>query len=345
MGRLSDFTPVEADFPDLADVPAAAEFTFVADGKDYNVTLAQMPELLGVGAVPSDDGGDVVGPTGATTGHAVVFNGATGKVVASAGAAPALIGHTQLLATITDAGNAASKNVGTTAGTVAAGDDSRFDAAAPIASPTLTGTPAAPTAAQGTDTTQIATTAFVVAEITAVALTDGAGAAAAIATEAGVSTVWSTDDAGDPAYLVIDNVDEATLADLLEGTEGVIPSAATLKAAREWTALSVVAGSPNLASIAWNAELNRTISTAADFTVTFAGLDTQVGDRLSGALYVTNTDGSTITITFTDGDGDPDAPTVLPDATTIDVTAGDTALIHFETLPDGTVFVVHRITI
>jgi hypothetical protein len=37
---------------------------------------------------------------------------------------------------------------------------------------------------------------------------------------------------------------------------------------------------------------------------------------------------------------------VLPDAaTTIDVTAGDTALIHFETLPDGTVFVVHRITI
>lgn len=37
------------------------------------------------------------------------------------------------------------------------------DAAAPLASPTFTGVPAAPTAAEGTDTTQIATTAFVLA--------------------------------------------------------------------------------------------------------------------------------------------------------------------------------------
>jgi hypothetical protein len=37
----------------------------------------------------------------------------------------------------------------------------QIDAKAPIASPTLTGTPAAPTAATGTNTTQIATTAFV----------------------------------------------------------------------------------------------------------------------------------------------------------------------------------------
>lgn len=37
--------------------------------------------------------------------------------------------------------------------------------AAPLASPTFTGTPAAPTAAQGTNTTQLATTAFVKAEI------------------------------------------------------------------------------------------------------------------------------------------------------------------------------------
>ena len=39
--------------------------------------------------------------------------------------------------------------------------------AAPINSPTFTGIPAAPTAAQGTDTTQLATTAFVNAEIAA----------------------------------------------------------------------------------------------------------------------------------------------------------------------------------
>ena len=40
-------------------------------------------------------------------------------------------------------------------------------AAAPTTSPTFTGTPVAPTAAQGTNTTQIATTAFVNAEIAA----------------------------------------------------------------------------------------------------------------------------------------------------------------------------------
>lgn len=42
---------------------------------------------------------------------------------------------------------------------------------APLASPALTGTPTAPTAAAGTDTTQIATTAFVQQEIDANALT------------------------------------------------------------------------------------------------------------------------------------------------------------------------------
>ena len=39
------------------------------------------------------------------------------------------------------------------------------DAKAPINSPSLTGTPTAPTAASGTNTTQIATTAFVQGEL------------------------------------------------------------------------------------------------------------------------------------------------------------------------------------
>lgn len=42
--------------------------------------------------------------------------------------------------------------------------DKLDDCAAPLASPTLTGTPAAPTAAADTNTTQIATTAFVVGQ-------------------------------------------------------------------------------------------------------------------------------------------------------------------------------------
>lgn len=42
---------------------------------------------------------------------------------------------------------------------------SALDAKAPVASPTFTGTPAAPTATGGTNTTQLATTAFVQAAI------------------------------------------------------------------------------------------------------------------------------------------------------------------------------------
>ena len=50
-----------------------------------------------------------------------------------------------------------------------------LDSKAPLASPALSGTPTAPTAAQGTDTTQIATTAFVVGALNA--LLNGAPAA------------------------------------------------------------------------------------------------------------------------------------------------------------------------
>lgn len=46
-------------------------------------------------------------------------------------------------------------------------------AAAPLASPTFTGTPAAPTAASGTNTTQVATTAFVNAEMAYMPAQDG----------------------------------------------------------------------------------------------------------------------------------------------------------------------------
>lgn len=50
---------------------------------------------------------------------------------------------------------------GTTAGTAAQGNDSRITGAAPLASPTFTGTPAAPTPTAGDSSTKIATTAFV----------------------------------------------------------------------------------------------------------------------------------------------------------------------------------------
>jgi len=72
----------------------------------------------------------VVGPSGAVDQAIVIFNGTTGKLLADS--------------------------------TVVVGS------LAPKASPALTGTPTAPTAAAGTDTTQIATTAFVQDEVAAV---------------------------------------------------------------------------------------------------------------------------------------------------------------------------------
>jgi hypothetical protein len=215
---------------------------------------------------------------------------------------------------------------------------------APLASPTLTGVPAAPTAAVGTDTTQIATTAYVKAEIASVALTDGEEAADAIATESGVSKVWGTDDSGDPAYYTVDNISVATTAEILARTAGKVLTASNTGAIREWTVFAPVV---NVVRITWDAVLNRTVTTAVNLTLTFDAVDGDwAGDRLTGGLEISNTDGSSITVTLTNGDGDPDAPVVLAGGgTTFDVTAGDTALVHFETMANGTVYVVHRDTI
>lgn len=76
---------------------------------------------------------------------------------------------------------------------VTAAIQTQIDAKAPTASPTFTGTPAAPTAAAATSTTQIATTAFVQAAIATVnaqtALTLGTSSAASVALVAGQHTV------------------------------------------------------------------------------------------------------------------------------------------------------------
>jgi hypothetical protein len=88
---------------------------------------------------------------------AAVWSWILGKITGNSGAVGAALGL----------GNSASRNVGTTAGTVAAGDDSRIAAAAPLNSPAFTGVPTAPTAAQGTNTNQLATVAFARAEMLA----------------------------------------------------------------------------------------------------------------------------------------------------------------------------------
>lgn len=70
--------------------------------------------------------------------------------------------------------------------------NSALDLKAPLANPTFTGVPAAPTASPGTDTTQVATTAFVTAAVA------GAGGVSdgdkGMMTVSGGGTVWNIDD-------------------------------------------------------------------------------------------------------------------------------------------------------
>lgn len=144
-------------------------------------TFADMPTTADVAVLSND--------TPASTGTAAAGTGSTAARsdhVHAIGASPALTGTptaptaaadtntTQIATTAFVVGQAATANPpmdGTaTPGTslryarqdhVHASDTTR----APLASPALTGTPTAPTAAAGTNTTQIATTAFVNAEI------------------------------------------------------------------------------------------------------------------------------------------------------------------------------------
>lgn len=67
----------------------------------------------------------------------------------------------------------------------------QLDAKAPIASPTFTGTPAAPTATVGTATTQLATTAFVAATSLVSALPGQVGNSGKFVTTDGTNASWS----------------------------------------------------------------------------------------------------------------------------------------------------------
>src|SRR6185369_11293572 len=107
--------------------------------------------------------GDFSGPASSATDNIVTFAGTTGKVGKDSG-----IKASDLIA---GPASAVTDNIATfngTTGKLAKDSGVAVSSLAPKASPTFTGTPAAPTAAPGTNTTQIATTGFVKAAIDAV---------------------------------------------------------------------------------------------------------------------------------------------------------------------------------
>lgn len=148
--------------------------------------------FAGTGAAVCRDASGNLTTAGCTGSGVVSFNGRSGAVTPQTGdyavanvtgaaptASPALTGvptaptaapgtnTTQLATTafVISNGSVTSFNARTGAVTPQAGDYSvaQVTGAAPLASPSLTGVPLAPTAAPGTNTTQIATTAFVLA--------------------------------------------------------------------------------------------------------------------------------------------------------------------------------------
>lgn len=106
--------------------------------------------------------GDVVGPASAVDDRIATFDGITGKLIQDGGVTVAQLA---LLASPTFTGTPAAPTAAPGTNTTQIATTAYADAIAALkanlASPTFTGTPAAPTASAGTNTTQLATTAFV----------------------------------------------------------------------------------------------------------------------------------------------------------------------------------------
>ena len=111
-------------------------------------------------------------------------------------ASPTLTG-TVVLPSTTSIGTVSATEIGYL-DNVTSAIQTQIDAKAPTASPTLTGTPAAPTATPGTNTTQLATTAFVIAQGLSSALPGQAGNAGKYVSTDGATATWQDPFASAP---------------------------------------------------------------------------------------------------------------------------------------------------
>lgn len=126
-------TVPRAQLPNITSV-----FTQSVSSQAAMLALTQPDADTSLQVIRTDVPGEVYwlnpGLSPATLGNWIaITDDATGAASAAQAFAIQRANHTgtQVMATISDAGNAATKNVGTTAGTVAAGDDSRIVNAAP----------------------------------------------------------------------------------------------------------------------------------------------------------------------------------------------------------------------
>ena len=158
----------------LTATPAVTSVTGMGTGVQAalqaNVGSVGAPVLFG-GALGTPSSGTLTNATGlpivaGTTGTLTAARGGTGLTALSANVV-SLLGATDYAAIKTQLSLNNVDNTSDVNKPISTAAQAALDLKAPLASPTFTGTPLAPTAAPGTDTTQIATTQFVRAAVDA----------------------------------------------------------------------------------------------------------------------------------------------------------------------------------
>lgn len=168
---------------------------------------------------------------------------------------------------------------------------------APLASPTLTGVPAAPTAAPGTNTTQLATTAFVIAESFVSSLPSQTGNSGKYVTTDGTTASWGSLSAYATTAAVA-----AAYAPLASPTLTGTPIAPTAAAGTNTTQIATTAFVTGaVGGYAADAIGTYAFAKASSQSATFGG--TIAGSSLqsvciSGGTATVSNDGSTLTGTW-----------------------------------------------
>lgn len=183
--------------------------------------------------------GNVIGPASSTNNNISTFNGATGKVLKDSGVQ---IGALAALAspalTGTPTAPTAAPGTNTTQLATTAFVATSF---APLASPALTGTPTVPTAAPGTNTTQAASTAFVRAIFAAPpALGSTTPAAVSATTITASSTITPDQTSGIVGTTTNNNANAGSVGELLTATTASV--SLTSSTAANGTSVSLTAG-------------------------------------------------------------------------------------------------------
>lgn len=202
--------------------------------------------------------GDFTGPAASVTDNIVTFNGTTGKAGKDSGikASDLIAGPASAVAD-----NIATFNGAT--GKLAKDSGVAVSSLAPKTNPTFTGTPAAPTAAPGTNTTQIATTGFVKAAIDVVL----GGVSAAFDTLAEIAAAMmqkAADNTGITAGFTVAAAADGTKS---SGTYTPSPAGGNFKTITNGGAFTLAA--PSLAGT-YNMEIDITNNASAG-AITFTG--------------------------------------------------------------------------